>query len=613
MKKIVTFLLAAVMLLSMTACKPSDTGAAKMDPDEMGMEMGQTYSDYEGVSVQISNASWDENGFVLKVDWINKTSYEGIFGASYIIERKEGEERVSCQTVDDLVFIALAYELAPRQTREETYDVSKMFDVSKAGTYRFRSDISIGEATDNSNKRTVWAEFTLSDDIDESQFNTQESVNYGVQYIRTDGYQDGAAFPRVEIIRSVEELNSYYEANKGTFDLERKDRVYSDTTIGFLDACDKYDAAYFEKGYLVFVLLEEGSGSIRHKVTGSTISSDGELGVYIDTITPEVGTDDMAEWHIIVELSRDVFVETTNDVFVYLNGNLAWNGNVVEPPKPEVAFKEPPEGTLFTPDGDVTLIPTDYNWTVENADGKATTTIADQASRPFPKDSLKPVTISSKHAETIYLPEPGSSEYVPTNALGYMVKFAWKANPSRITCTCWPDTVWQDSSIQGAIIPADLNGGPFYAKEGGYIYEFAVTWDDTGAGYHGTANYYVYIIGSTDHGHHLATESQTVDDPVTGYCGNTQTTLYINGEAFTFMYDESVTLTNILINLDYDPNKVCDCLPEYTVDTEFGKGYGINLTDGYARREKGQAELTAGQVDQIRAIIEWAKTNKPSK
>ena len=128
-----------------------------------------------------------------------------------------------------------------------------------------------------------------------------------------------------------------------------------------------------------------------------------------------------------------------------------------------------------------------------------------------------------------------------------------------------------------------------------------------------SASYYAYIIAGEEHTHQTASEPQTVDDPVSGYCGNTQTTLYIDGEAYTFMYDESVTLTDILINLDYDPNKVCRCATEYTVDTEFGKGYGINLSEGYARCEKGQADLTAGQLDQIRSIIEWAKKEKPGK
>ena len=69
----------------------------------------------------------------------------------------------------------------------------------------------------------------------------------------------------------------------------------------------------------------------------------------------------------------------------------------------------------------------------------------------------------------------------------------------------------------------------------------------------------------------------------------------------------SVLQGDILVNLDYDKNKLCKCLPEYTVDTEFGTGYGINLTEGYARCDKGQADLTKEQIDKLKEIIIWAK------
>ncbi|MBO5867604.1 MAG: hypothetical protein J6Q54_01690, partial [Oscillospiraceae bacterium] len=95
----------------------------------------------------------------------------------------------------------------------------------------------------------------------------------------------------------------------------------------------------------------------------------------------------------------------------------------------------------------------------------------------------------------------------------------------------------------------------------------------------------------------------------TGYCGNTQTVLQIGNRRYEFMYGQSVTLTDILLNLDYDPMKVCRCKPEYTVDTEFETGYGINLTQGYARSKKGQADLTREQIEQIREIIRWAEEN----
>lgn len=113
---------------------------------------------------------------------------------------------------------------------------------------------------------------------------------------------------------------------------------------------------------------------------------------------------------------------------------------------------------------------------------------------------------------------------------------------------------------------------------------------------------------TSDHTHQSAAEEQTVSDPVTGYCGNTITKIYFDEDkSYEFWGGESVTVTDILINLSYDKNKLCKCLPEYTVDTELGTGYGINLSAGYARCDKGQADLTAEQVDKLKDIVEWAK------
>lgn len=82
------------------------------------------------------------------------------------------------------------------------------------------------------------------------------------------------------------------------------------------------------------------------------------------------------------------------------------------------------------------------------------------------------------------------------------------------------------------------------------------------------------------------------------------TTILLDGKEYTFMGTDSVNLTDILINLKYDPMRVCRCAPELTVKTEFGEPYGVNLTQGYARCEDGQADLTAEQIDLIRKIID---------
>ena len=113
---------------------------------------------------------------------------------------------------------------------------------------------------------------------------------------------------------------------------------------------------------------------------------------------------------------------------------------------------------------------------------------------------------------------------------------------------------------------------------------------------------------TSEHAHQIAAKEQTVSEPISGYCGNTITTIYFDeNNSYEFWGGESVTMTDILVNLDYDKNKLCKCLPEYTVDTEFGMGYGINLTAGYVRCDKGQADLTEEQIDKLKEIIIWAK------
>ena len=146
------------------------------------------------------------------------------------------------------------------------------------------------------------------------------TVDFSAQYIRTYGYREDVEYPVVKIIRSVRELNAYYEANKERYGLGRWDNVSADTTIGFLDACDKYDDAWFEGHILIMVLLEEGSGSVRHQVRSVHVSADGRCCLYIDRIVPEAGTCDMAEWHILIEVEAGVEIGKESDVTVFVDG-----------------------------------------------------------------------------------------------------------------------------------------------------------------------------------------------------------------------------------------------------------------------------------------------------
>lgn len=152
-----------------------------------------------------------------------------------------------------------------------------------------------------------------------------EAYAFEAQYIRT-GYSENLNYPYHVVIDSKKELEAYYEANKGRFDLERREVGYSETSIGFLDACDKYDDAYFEQQNLVLIVLEEGSGSVRHEITdvrraynenGAPIGWE----ITINRIVPETTTEDLAQWHLFLEVQMGKMIE--GDDKVWINGTLS--------------------------------------------------------------------------------------------------------------------------------------------------------------------------------------------------------------------------------------------------------------------------------------------------
>ena len=107
-----------------------------------------------------------------------------------------------------------------------------------------------------------------------------------------------------------------------------------------------------------------------------------------------------------------------------------------------------------------------------------------------------------------------------------------------------------------------------------------------------------------DHTHAPADEPESANGTDTGSCGNTSVTVTLDGSAYTLSGSDAVTLTAILENLDYDPQSVCNCLAEFTVETEVGTEYEVNLTEYFARCDAGQAALTQEQADTIREVIE---------
>ncbi len=107
-----------------------------------------------------------------------------------------------------------------------------------------------------------------------------KQIEYTAQYIRKDSGLEGEEYPSTLMIRTLDEMNAY------------------DASLG-------YDETFFESHALLLVRLMETSGSTSHNV--ASVASDGNaLNVSIIRLRPEIGTDDMAAWHILIELPADV-------------------------------------------------------------------------------------------------------------------------------------------------------------------------------------------------------------------------------------------------------------------------------------------------------------------
>ena len=81
-------------------------------------------------------------------------------------------------------------------------------------------------------------------------------------------------------------------------------------------------------------------------------------------------------------------------------------------------------------------------------------------------------------------------------------------------------------------------------------------------------------------------------------------TVTLDGSVYTIPGSDAVTLTAILENLDYTSDDICSCSAEFTVETEIGTEYEVNLTGYFARCDAGQAVLTQKQADAIREIVQ---------
>lgn len=162
MKKVSVVILTLILLLSLSACESHTPETPKatliMEPEER-----EFFKDFD---VRAEDLNWNaEDGTTtLEVTWRNSGDYDAFYGASYFIERLEGEEWVSCALRDDMTFIAIAYTLPAGVVRKETYDLTDMYDVSIPGTYRFRSEYYVQSGSTERTRQEAISRFYIKDE-----------------------------------------------------------------------------------------------------------------------------------------------------------------------------------------------------------------------------------------------------------------------------------------------------------------------------------------------------------------------------------------------------------------------------------------------------------------
>jgi len=124
-----------------------------------------------------------------------------------------------------------------------------------------------------------------------------------VQYIRT-GYGSDINYPVITIVASKKELEQYTETSSAY----RCGQSISEFSTEFKNYLDDF----FATNFLVIVLLSEGSGSIRHRVE----SIDEKGNILISRLVPEIGTDDMAAWNIVIELDNKFKISEFGVTFI---------------------------------------------------------------------------------------------------------------------------------------------------------------------------------------------------------------------------------------------------------------------------------------------------------
>lgn len=151
MKKVIVLVLSLIFVVCLVAY-------INTLPRKQSLSNGDSHSDVEGIFVEIVGINIYPDITSLVVLWNNKTEYTATYGNTYSIERLENGEWVDCSLKDN-IFTLIGYELKTNETVNKEYRLTDMYDISKSGTYRFRTTCILDKG--DNKECNMWAEFII--------------------------------------------------------------------------------------------------------------------------------------------------------------------------------------------------------------------------------------------------------------------------------------------------------------------------------------------------------------------------------------------------------------------------------------------------------------------
>lgn len=115
-------------------------------------------------------------------------------------------------------------------------------------------------------------------------------LQYTTEAIKTHLYKESIEEPVVDIINNKNDLNKY-------MDEYEEDRLH--------EKLIKYTEEYFTTKSLIIITKPESSGSNTNKID-RVEKMNNTLNIYVERKVAEIGTADMAMWHLLIELDKEI-------------------------------------------------------------------------------------------------------------------------------------------------------------------------------------------------------------------------------------------------------------------------------------------------------------------